>query len=390
MKRFSVVIAGGGVAALEGLLRLHRLAGDRVAITLLAPDDHFLYRALAVNEPFSLGSPKHHPLAEIVRDTDAVWLRESLSSVEPAAGLVLTSGGETISFDALLVAVGARLHPPFDYVKTFIDRHADKLFRGVVQDVEDGYVKRPVFIGPPGPAWPLPLYELALMTAERGSDSGSDLDVTLVTAEAEPLPAFGGDVSAGVRDMLQAAGVNLLTSSEVEVKAKGELIINPSGMILHPDSAIAMPRMTGPAVPGIPGDQHGFVPIEPDCCVPGTGGRVFAAGDCIESPLKHGGVGAQHADIAAAAIARMAGAAVEVPPYNLILRGKLLTGARPKYLWARQVDGKACDSVISDNPIDGWDQQVAAAELAPYLEHFGATHAGQTGLPDTGGEKGST
>ncbi len=67
MKRFSVVIAGGGVAALEGLLRLHRLAGDRVAITLLAPDDHFLYRALSVNEPFSLGSPKHHSLAEIVR-----------------------------------------------------------------------------------------------------------------------------------------------------------------------------------------------------------------------------------------------------------------------------------------------------------------------------------
>ena len=36
-----VVIAGGGVAALETLMALRDLAGDRVAITLIAPETTF-------------------------------------------------------------------------------------------------------------------------------------------------------------------------------------------------------------------------------------------------------------------------------------------------------------------------------------------------------------
>ncbi len=43
MDRFSVVIAGGGVAAIEGLLRLRRLAGDALDITLLAPNEQFAF-----------------------------------------------------------------------------------------------------------------------------------------------------------------------------------------------------------------------------------------------------------------------------------------------------------------------------------------------------------
>lgn len=372
MEPFSVVIVGGGVAALEGLLRLHRLAGDRVAITLLTPDDHFTYRALSVKEPFSLGSPKHHPLDEIVRDTGAVWLRDSLSSVEPSAGRLQTMDGKMISFDALLIAVGSNLSPAFEGIKTFVDTRADELFRGVVQDVEGGYVKRLVFISPPGPVWQLPLYELALMAAERAGDSGLDPAVSVVTAEAEPFPAFGGQVSVAVRKMLKAAGVQMFTSSTVEVKAKGELIVHPDGTVLHPDSTLAMPQMTGRAITGLPDGGQGFLPIGADCSVPGTDGRIFAAGDCTDFPLKHGGVGAQHADIAAAAIARMAGAEVEVPPFSLIVRGKLLTGSKPKYVWARYTDGKGSDSVIADEPIDGGHEKVAAAELAPYLQHSDA------------------
>ena len=39
-----VLIAGGGVAGLEALLALRHLAGDRVALTLLAPERQFTYR----------------------------------------------------------------------------------------------------------------------------------------------------------------------------------------------------------------------------------------------------------------------------------------------------------------------------------------------------------
>src|SRR5205809_303614 len=49
-RRTRVVIAGGGVAALEALLALHADAGDLVDMTLVADTDTFSYRSLHVGE----------------------------------------------------------------------------------------------------------------------------------------------------------------------------------------------------------------------------------------------------------------------------------------------------------------------------------------------------
>ena len=43
-----VAIAGGGVAALEALLALRDMAGDRVAPTLISRQKDFVYRPLSV------------------------------------------------------------------------------------------------------------------------------------------------------------------------------------------------------------------------------------------------------------------------------------------------------------------------------------------------------
>ena len=53
--RFRVLIAGGGVAGLEGLLALRELIGERAHVEVLAPESEFAYRQLAVAEPFSAG-----------------------------------------------------------------------------------------------------------------------------------------------------------------------------------------------------------------------------------------------------------------------------------------------------------------------------------------------
>ena len=42
--RKNVVVVGGGVAALEAMLALRALAGERLAIQLVAPERHFFYR----------------------------------------------------------------------------------------------------------------------------------------------------------------------------------------------------------------------------------------------------------------------------------------------------------------------------------------------------------
>ena len=58
-----VVIAGGGVAALEAMLALRRMAEDRVEILLISPERSFAYRPLAVAEPFDLGAERRFDLA---------------------------------------------------------------------------------------------------------------------------------------------------------------------------------------------------------------------------------------------------------------------------------------------------------------------------------------
>ena len=103
-----VLIAGGGVAALEAMLALRALAGERVHTSLLAPDPLFRYRPLSVAEPFADVAPRHLDLAEITLENDATFMRESLASVDPDQRVLVTGGGRRLEYDALLIAIGAR------------------------------------------------------------------------------------------------------------------------------------------------------------------------------------------------------------------------------------------------------------------------------------------
>ena len=358
---------------MEGLLRLRRLAGDGVDITVLAPNDEFAFRALSVKEPFAMGGARRYGLARIAADHDSELVRGSLGSVDTGKQLVHTEAGGELSFDALLLAVGGRMSPGFEHVKTFRDSEADALFGGVVQDIEDGYSKSIAFIAPDGPMWLLPLYELALMTAARANAANmDDVGLVLVTPEPWPLAGFGRAASDAVASLLDRAGVTVYTSASAQVPSAGHLLVQPQGLELHPDRMIAMPRVTGPSIRGLAGGgTHGFIPIDRHCTVPDTGGRVFAAGDGAAFPVKHGGLSAQQADTAAAGIARLAGADVEVEPYRAQLRGILLTGGKPLYLSARVVGGQGFESEVSEEPLWSPPEKVSAEELGPYLAGLG-------------------
>jgi len=96
--------------------------------------------------------------------------------------------------------------------------------------------------------------------------------------------------------------------------------------------------------------------------------NVYAAGDCTEFPVKHGGVGAQQADAVAQSIAARAGAPVAAELFHPVIRGMLLTGDKPLYLTARIAGGHGFSSEITDSPT--WDppNKIVAKYLAPYLD----------------------
>ena len=240
---------------------------------------------------------------------------------------------------------------------------------GSSRDIEEGYSKQIAFLAPDGPMWLLPLYELALMTAERATSAGfDDVGLTLVTPEPWPLAGFGRAASDAVAKLLETAGIAVYSSALAQVPAKQHLLVQPQGIELNPDRMIAMPRISGPGIRGLPGgSDHGFIPFDRYCSVPNTNGRVFAAGDATAFPIKHGGLGAQQADTAAAAIAALAGVDVEVEPYRAVIRGMLLTGGKPLYLSARVVGGHGFESEVSEEPLWSPPEKVSAEELAPYL-----------------------
>lgn len=369
MADFRVVICGGGIAAVEGLLHLRRLAGDSVDIELVAPGDDLVYRPLAVRQPFAFGPPKRYPLRRIARDARADWTQDALEWVDPDARVVHTAEGRRVEYDALLIAVGARQVEPYKHAATFRDAEADATYHGIIQDVEGGYTRKLAFIQPVGPVWPLPLYELALMTAERAESMDiRDLQLSLVTPEPRPLAVFGTAVSEIVANRLARAGVTLHTNALAKVPAKRRVLIQPQNLELEDQRIVTMPRIAGPAIRGLPGGgSHGFLPIDKHCAVHGTGGRVFAAGDAANYPIKHGGLGAQMADAAAAAIAVLAGAQDTAPAFNPVIRGKLLTGRDPVYISAHPVGAESFESEVYDEPPWPSDDKVIAEELGPYL-----------------------
>jgi sulfide:quinone oxidoreductase len=374
MSDFRVVICGGGIAAVEGLLRLRRLAGDSVEIELIAPNEDLVYRPMAVREPFAFGPPRRYPLRHIVQDSGAELAQDSLAWVEPDAQVVHTTEGRRIEYDALLIAVGARQVEAYEHVATFRDADADAAYQGVVQDVEEGYSRSVAFIQPVGPVWPLPLYELALMTAERAKSMNiRGLELVLVTPEPRPLAVFGPAVSDVVSSRLEQAGITVYCNSLAKVPETGRLLIEPQGLELHAARMITMPRVAGPSIRGLRGSgSQGFIPIDKHCSVPGTGGRVFAAGDAANYPIKHGGLGAQMADTAAAAIAMLVGSQTTAPAFHPVIRGKLLTGADPVYMSAHPVGAESFESEVFDEPPWPLDDKVVAEELGPYLAAFDA------------------
>jgi sulfide:quinone oxidoreductase len=139
---------------------------------------------------------------------------------------------------------------------------------------------------------------------------------------------------------------------------------------LHADRIVTLPRIVGPAVPGLPAGTDWFTPIDDYCRVPGTQGRIFAAGDATDSPVKHGGLGAQQADTAAAGIAHLAGTAPRPDLLMPVIRSRLLTGDKPLYLVARVEGGLGWRSEVHEHPPWPQDHKVVAEELGPYLANL--------------------
>jgi sulfide:quinone oxidoreductase len=367
--RARVLIAGGGVAGLETLLALHALAADLLEITILAPELKFINRSMSVAQPFEPQRVRGLRLKETAVELGASWHQGALDRVEHERHLVVTRDGEELAYDRLVLALGAHAEREWHSreVLTYHDGRDGPNYRLLVRQLLEGRLDKLAFVKPAGASWPLPLYDLALLTAaECAAHDRGGVELSLITPEEEPLGIFGPPASAAIRQLLEDNGVTLHTSSYGVPGRAGWLDLTPGGHRLSADRIVTEPRLVGPRLRGIACEHDGFIHTDAHGRLGGLD-DVFAAGDATDFPIKQGGLAAQQADAVAEAIAASVGADIDPQPFRPILRGVLLTGAAPRYLRADLSGTAGDDFTISSRPIWWPPDKLAGRYLAPYL-----------------------
>lgn len=368
-----VLVAGAGVAALEAALALRALAEDRVTVELVAPETEFTYRPLAVAEPFRVGEVRRFPLKKLAEAAGAKLRRGSIESVDTQRRVIKTSEGEELNYDTLLLALGARALSSIPGALTFRGPEDEALLSALLKEARSGRVGRLVFALPVGVAWPLPLYELALLTAVHLADAGvTGVQLEVVTPEERPLQLFGSAASEAVSELLAGHAIALRLDTAPMAVENGSLRLAPQGRV-EADCVVTVPRLEGPRLPGVPHNASGFVPTDEHGRV-AVEGDVYAAGDLTAFPVKQGGLATQQADAAAESIAAGAGAPIEPKPFTPVLRGLLLTGLSPRYLRAKP--GKR-SSTAETEPLWWPPAKIVGRHLAPFL----ASHMGLSAAP---------
>jgi sulfide:quinone oxidoreductase len=310
--RLRVLVAGGGVAGLETLMALRELAGDRVELTLAAPEDEFVYRPVRIARPYSVGAARSVALARAAEEADSAFLAATLETVDPKTKTVLASSGQRLAYDALVLAIGAEAIPALDHATTWDDRSDSEVLGGLLRDFEEGYAERLAVVIPPGPGWPLRGYELALLITLGAYDMSVDVQTTIIQPEPSPLALLGDRAVSEIMAELERAGIAVAPAEHLSIEHdhRTELVLRPSGQRVEADRVLAMPILRGRTIGGIRADEYSLIPTDAHCRVARLD-RVWAVGDCTSFLLKSGGVSAEQADVVAEDIAAISGADVE-------------------------------------------------------------------------------
>jgi sulfide:quinone oxidoreductase len=365
-----IVIAGAGIAGLEALLALRVLAGPRARITLISDAARDEDKPMSVVEPFDRGTASTRDIIAIAADQGADLHFDRLIGVDVQRRIAQFSGQDR-RYDALIVATGAHPETQFSRAVTFRGPSDVAAMRAVRDDLLSGAARSAAFVIPSMSAWPLPLYELALMTGADVRAHGRDAELTIVTPEASPLELFGPAAAGALAPLLAQRGVTVSTTTRVVTVDDG-VLTDDTGTEIHADRVVTVPIARGRPPAGLASDRRGFLICDGHGRVRDAPG-VFAAGDVTAFPLKQGGLAAQQADAVAEAIAADMGVAIDPQPFVPVVRGMLLIGGQALYLRTQVGSGHGVATAVrsrsdaSARPLWWPPAKVAARYLGPYL-----------------------
>lgn len=305
-------------------------------------------------------------LPQLAAEAGAHFTPGEIVAVDAAAHVARTAAGAELAYDVLLIATGASPRAAVAGALTFRGPADTDLIRTLLHELGGGDVQRVAVAVPLGAVWALPAYELALLIAAYATGRRlEDVQIVLVTPEEEPLQLFGSAASAAATQLLDERGITLHTHAYATEASDGQLRLVPEAIIAA-DRVVALPRLDGRPIDGIPQNRDGFIVVDEQSRVAGFQ-DVFAAGDVTSFPVKQGGIAAQQAEAAAEAIAADLGAVAQPRPFRPVLRGLLLTGGAPRYLRHEVSGGHGGTSAVSLEPLWWPPAKIVGRHLAPFL-----------------------
>jgi sulfide:quinone oxidoreductase len=142
--RTHVVVAGAGVAGLEAALALNAVAREYVTVELVAPEQEFTYRPLAVAEPFQAGEVRRFPLHRLVEAAGAELRSGSLVGVDADAKQALLADDHSVGYDALVLALGAQSQEAVPGALTFRGPQDRTALADLLERVTAGDLQKPL------------------------------------------------------------------------------------------------------------------------------------------------------------------------------------------------------------------------------------------------------
>ena len=227
----TVVILGGGIGGLVAANELRRQLAAEYRVVLIEKQTHhafapsFLWILTGDREPEQV----RRPISRLVRPGVELVAAEVLG-VDPVGRKVVTST-QTVSYDYLVVALGAELAPESipglsEGGYTFYSYEGVVRLRDALRGFTAGKVAVVVASLPykcPG-APPEGAMLIADFLRKRGLRD--KVEVQLFTPEPQPMPVAGPELGAGVRNMLEGRGIAFHPLHKL-VK------VDPDGRLLH-------------------------------------------------------------------------------------------------------------------------------------------------------------
>jgi sulfide:quinone oxidoreductase len=296
------VILGAGTAGTLTANRLRKLYGDAAQITVVDRDDRHVYQPGLLFVPFGLADPDRLVRSRQAQLHNGIYFRlAEVDRVETADNAVYLVGGESLSYDVLVIASGASLLPEEteglmgpgwqETVFTFYTLEGATALREALRRFDRGrLVVNMIDLPIKCPVAPLEFSFLAdWYLQQRGVRD--QVEISYVTSLDGAFTK--ATCNRALSGLLDSKGIEVITEFNAgEVDGQAGRLVSYDDREVPFDLLVSIPLHGGAEFvgrsPGL-GDDLGFVAVDRATLQAAAAPNVFAIGDATNVPTSKAG-----------------------------------------------------------------------------------------------------